>query len=437
MRYILLATLLALPSPTLAQPASSPSAAALQTALDTRAAELVPLLNGGGDPATMFAPAFLSQISAEQVRAVSTQLTAGIGKAQRVGGIDRKGANAGDVTIVGERGTVVLRLTLSAEAPNLIVGLVVTGGGPTAAAEATLPAVIDALKALPGATGFALADLGTKPVIVAGHAADRPLAIGSAFKLVILAELVRATAAGERKWDDLVTLDGTELPAGGYNLKPKGTQVSLRELATQMISISDNSATDVLLATLGRRKVEAMLKTIGIRDAARNRPFLNTMEAFKLKGVAALRTAWLSADERARRALLTGAVATTPGSAIGDLFADGKPVLIDRIEWFASPADLVRVMDWLRVRTESGPGAEARRILAVNPGIAKADAARFDYVGFKGGSEPGVINLTLLLRDRAGGWHALTGSWNDPTAGVDVGRFVALMTRAAELTATR
>ncbi len=37
--------------------------------------------------------------------------------------------------------------------------------------------------------------------------------------------------------------------------------------------------------------------------------------------------------------------------------------------------------------------------LAVNPGMP-VDKARWPYVGFKGGSEPGVLQLTWLLRAR-------------------------------------
>ena len=36
------------------------------------------------------------------------------------------------------------------------------------------------------------------------------------------------------------------------------------------------------------------------------------------------------------------------------------------------------------------------------------------YVGFKGGSEPGVVNFSWLLRDVAGVDHVLVMSWNDP-----------------------
>ncbi len=239
--------------------------------------------------------------------------------------------------------------------------------------------------------------------------------------------------AGERHWDDMVTLDGTPLPGGFYADKPAGTKVSLREIAERMISVSDNSATDILLATLGRQKVEAMLPVVGF-TASRNRPFLGTLEAFKLKS-GALGTRYVALDEKGRRALLDGEVKAMPISAIpADLFAAGKPLGIDTIEWFASPADLARTMDWLRRNTEGGPAAEARAILAKNSGIGPTPA--WSYVGYKGGSEPGVMNMTFLLQAKNGGWYALAGSWNNPAAAIDEARFASLMRRAVELAAT-
>ncbi|WBY09684.1 hypothetical protein PIB19_10580 [Sphingomonas sp. 7/4-4] len=91
-------------------------------------------------------------------------------------------------------------------------------------------------------------------------------------------------------------------------------------------------------------------------------------------------------------------------------------------------------MDWLRRNTEGPKGADARAVLSKNPGIGPV-AGKWQWVGYKGGSEPGVMNMTLLLQAKAGGWYALTGSWNDPAQAVSEGRFAALVTRAAELAA--
>jgi hypothetical protein len=105
------------------------------------------------------------------------------------------------------------------------------------------------------------------------------------------------------------------------------------------------------------------------------------------------------------------------------------------VEWFATPGDMVRVMDWLRRHTESGPAAEARAILAKNPGVGTGPAERWRYLGYKGGSETGVIAMTFLLHGKDSGWYALSASWNDPAAAVDDVRFAGLMARAVELAA--
>ena len=59
----------------------------------------------------------------------------------------------------------------------------------------------------------------------------------------------------------------------------------------------------------------------------------------------------------------------------------------------------------------------------------------YAYVGYKGGSEAGVMNMTYLLRTRDGRAYAVTGSWNDPAAALMEGRFSSLMARLVQLIA--
>jgi hypothetical protein len=434
--FVLAAALAAMPAA--AQVPLAPAAPAAASPLVTqRANDLVALLNGGGDPAALFAREFLAQVPEPAIRSLSAQITGQVGKALRVGSLQPVGAAGARLTMQFERGTAAMVLAVGAD--GKIVGLRVTGVETAAdAALTTLDAVAGEIARLPGKAKFAAFDLGKGPAkaLTNGLNPRDRLAIGSTFKLAVLATLVREIEAGKRTWDDPVVLDGSELPGGRYTASPAGTLVSLRTLAEAMISVSDNSATDALIHHLGRERIEATLPLIGWMSPA-NRPFLTTLELFKLKGVqgGALGTRYLAVKDKAKRAMLAGEVAALPGSAVGSLFADGKPVRIDTLEWFASPLELATAMDWFRRQGTSPAGKEALRILAINPGPLAGMKAQFPYVGYKGGSEPGVISMTVLLTDKAGGWHTLTASWNNPAAAVDETRFSALMRRAAAIIA--
>jgi beta-lactamase class A len=419
-RLIVLALLcFALIAPARAQEASP--------ALRGRVDQVVALLRGRGDPAALFTPAFLAQIPAAQVRDVARQLTAQYGAVRGLERLDALSPQAGAMHVTFDRAIVHIRIAVDPQPPHRIGGLLVTGADMRGD---SLAAVVEEIRALPGQANLAVARLGEgAPEMLASLAPGRPLAIGSAFKLFILAELSRQVEAGQRRWSDVVALDRRSIGSGTLQAWPAGAPVTLHTLAALMISVSDNSAADVLLHTLGRENVERMMATLGVEAAARNRPLLSTLEMAAIKtGPAAALNAWLQADEAARRRMLDADYAGADPTRIDVARFTGNPLHIDSVEWFASAADLVRAMDWLRREGDEA----ARAILAINPGVAhlRNDLA---YVGFKGGSEPGVLNLTWLVRNRAGDWHVIAGTWNNPAAPLDEPRFIGLMTRAVRL----
>ncbi|MEZ4462635.1 MAG: serine hydrolase [bacterium] len=63
------------------------------------------------------------------------------------------------------------------------------------------------------------------------------------------------------------------LPSGVLQDKPAGEKVTVKEAASKMISISDNTATDHLLNLVGRANVEAWVKTSGHSAPERLTPF--------------------------------------------------------------------------------------------------------------------------------------------------------------------
>jgi hypothetical protein len=226
------------------------------------------------------------------------------------------------------------------------------------------------------------------------------------------------------------------LPSGKLQTWPRGTPLTLYSLATFMISESDNTATDHLLFALGRERVESMLGEMGNSSVERNTPFLSTGEMFRLKLTTKglLADKYLKMDAAQRRVYLEGILVET---ALNEESIDAellsKPSHIDTIEWFASAHDLCAAMDWLRKATESNKTANLRQILTVNPGL-DVSKKQFEFIGYKGGSEAGVLNLTYLLRSRFGGeWYALSCGWNDPSAALDEAKLLGIVTRSLYL----
>ena len=92
-----------------------------------------------------------------------------------------------------------------------------------------------------------------------------------------------------------------------------------------------------------------------------------------------------------------------------------KPIMVDKLEWFASPEDLCRVMVDLHTRAQTPALAPIASILSLNPGFPDENH-QYAYIAFKGGSEPGVLNLTFLMqRARDSKWLFMTAGWNATT----------------------
>lgn len=403
-------------------PAAAQTSAA-EPSLSSRIDELVPLL-AGRDVPDYLSPAFIAQVSAQRLAAVTTQLRDTLGEPVAVVATVPETAWSATLTIGYARGTATARIAFDPAPPHRVIGLLVTGSARTGD---TLAAVRADVAALPGEAGFGVWELGHgAPRRIDGRHDDVVAPLGSAFKLWLLAEASRQVDGGRRRWGDVVPLGPPSLPSGITQTWPAGTPMTLQSLATLAISISDNTAADTLSRTLGRPGVDAMVRTAGAADPTRTLPVLTTREAFALKADPAATARWAGAGIAERLALLAARTGTELPPAT--LFAD-RPVATDAVEWFASPADMARLLDWLRVHGD----ATARAIMAVNPGTDADTRALFDYVGFKGGSEPGVVTLNWLVRTRDGRWLAVTGHWHRTDALVPTLTFATLMNRALVL----
>lgn len=395
----------------------------------SRAAQLLHILAAPGGETDFFSTLFLDAVPVDRWRAIAADLRTQHGAPLSLGAVRTDSQTAGQVEIRYERATVGFTLVVAPQAPNLVVGLHIVGAR---TADDSFDKVMAEIAALPGTTAFAIARLGHGgPTLLHAHRADVQIATGSSFKLYLLAEIARATAARERRWSDVVPL-GPKSFSGRLMGWPDRAPMTLHSLATAMIAESDNSASDTLLFALGRAKVDAMMAATGHADVDKALPILTTAEAFALKmpANADLRRLYEEATPTTRRALLRTAAARLTADKVDVGSVAEMPTAIDSIEWFASSQDMIGLLDWLRRH-----GGDALPIMAVNPGIAPADAKRWRYLGYKGGSEPGVMAMNMLAQGRNGTWYAVSGSWNNSAARVEEGKFLTLMTRALNLLA--
>jgi hypothetical protein len=95
-----------------------------------------------------------------------------------------------------------------------------------------------------------------------------------------------------------------------------------------------------------------------------------------------------------------------------------EPRLIDQIEWFASAEQLCRAMAHLAEQATHPSLLPVTEILSLNPG-AVIDRATWPTILFKGGSEPGVLNLTYLATRRDGHSFVLTLGISNPNGPVN------------------
>jgi beta-lactamase class A len=399
-----------------------------QTPFAQRARELPDLLAGKIEPQAYFAPSFLAAVPKEQVAQLTRQLVAQNGSVQGIEATKPTSDLGGDIDIAYERAIIHAQLAVSPTAPNKVIGLLITAVVPRGDGVAKLDADV---RGLPGAAGLLITriDKALPPILAVNS--DAQFAVGSEFKLWVLAEAARQVASKQRRWADVIPLGPPSLPSGMTQSWPSGSPLTMHSLATLMISISDNTATDTLLRGLGRSNVNSIVRISGHSQPDRTLPVLTTIEAFSLKMKAAsdLRLALSQGSEASNLRLLEQSAKRLNLAAMDNRELAEGPRYIDSVEWFASPADIARTLNWLRING----GKEALSILAINRPLGPGTISRFGYVGYKGGSETGVMAMSYLIQTKSGDWYAVSGSWNNMQAAVDQNRFEALMVRAVAL----
>jgi beta-lactamase class A len=104
----------------------------------------------------------------------------------------------------------------------------------------------------------------------------------SSIKICVLAELYRQAQQGKLKLTDLYTVNASDLVPdsdimGG--LTPGVTRITVRDLATMMVAVSDNSATNVLIDRVGMDNVNALLNSLGLHETHLRRKMMDLKAA--------------------------------------------------------------------------------------------------------------------------------------------------------------
>jgi beta-lactamase class A len=133
---------------------------------------------------------------------------------------------------------------------------------------------------LDGVLAVAILDLSTGQKYLL-HA-DEVMPTASSIKIAILAELYRQAQQGKLKLTDSYTLQQSDMVGGSgitSVLTPGMTRLTLRDVAGLMISVSDNSATNVIIERVGMENVNALLDSLGLTHTRLRRKMMDLKAA--------------------------------------------------------------------------------------------------------------------------------------------------------------
>jgi beta-lactamase class A len=176
--------------------------------------------------------------------------------------------------------------------PAVFAAAISTGGSRTACPQQSAPekeqilwhklaATVNEVDGkLDGVMGVAILDLTTGQKYLL-HA-DEVMPTASSIKIAILAELYRQAQQGQVKLTDSYTLQQSDMVGGSgitSVLTPGMTRLTLRDVAGLMISVSDNSATNVIIDHIGMEKVNALLDSLGLAHTRLRRKMMDIKAA--------------------------------------------------------------------------------------------------------------------------------------------------------------
>jgi beta-lactamase class A len=103
--------------------------------------------------------------------------------------------------------------------------------------------------------------------------ADKPIPSASTIKIPILMEFFNQVDAGQLYLDQTYTLEFKDKVGGAGELQfqEDSASLSLEFLAREMIRISDNTATNILIGLVGMENVNLLMEDLGLKSTRLNR----------------------------------------------------------------------------------------------------------------------------------------------------------------------
>lgn len=320
--------------------------------------------------ASLFSPQFLGQVPITQIQKIVDDLKVSLGALKNIN------VSNGSGTIDFEKGELPVSISLNEQeqistlwfsAPHfktISLDEMVKGLHENAIGKTSLLVIVD-----------------NKPVVVEND--KTPMAVGSTFKLLVLKAYEDAIKKGELKRETIVSLKekNRSLPTGVLQNLPAGTPINLELLAQLMTQISDNTATDSLIDVLKKPRIEAL--------SPRNSPLLTTRELFQLID---------SSNEKLRNKFKTGtksarleALSELDKLPLPSVSSIGKSATWQDAEWYMSAHEICPLLE----SVQDAPALNS----SLNPLFKNLN---WQKIGFKGGSEYGVINFSVIGKTQKG-----------------------------------
>ncbi|HWF85564.1 MAG TPA: serine hydrolase, partial [Vicinamibacterales bacterium] len=129
-----------------------------------------------------------------------------------------------------------------------------------------------------GVVGYEILDLTSGERV--GHLEGDVFPTASTIKLAVVYELFKQADEGRIKLEDRITLDHTKAVGGSGVLHEMGMPtLSIRDYATLMVMLSDNTATNVLIDLVGMENVTKRMQGLGLGSTKLRRHMIDLAAA--------------------------------------------------------------------------------------------------------------------------------------------------------------